>query len=101
MSESGRKGPRFAIRKPEGDMIFPLLMRETLIGRIDSNHVVLDDPLVSRVHAKVVVADGTVEIEDCGSSRGTKVNGELIDRAYLHHGDMVKVGQVMLEFLAD
>ena len=101
MSETGRKGPRFAIRRPEGDVILPLVLRETLIGRIDSNHLVLDDPLVSRVHAKVVLAGGMVEIEDCGSSRGTRVNGELIDRAFLHHGDVVKVGQVLLDFLAD
>ncbi len=101
MAESGRKGPRFAIRKPDGDVILPLVLKETLIGRIDSNHLVLDDPLVSRVHARVVLSDGAVEIEDCGSSRGTKVNGELIDRAFLHHGDVVKVGEVQLEFLAD
>ena len=101
MTESGRKGPRFAIRRAEGNVIVPLVLKETLIGRIDSNHVVLDDPLVSRVHAKVLLSDGTVEIEDCGSSRGTKVNGELIDRAFLHHGDVVKVGEVQIEFLAD
>ena len=95
------KGPRFAIRKDQGVVVLPLLLRETLIGRIDSNHFVLEDPMVSRVHAKVTLGSGTVEIEDCGSSRGTKVNGELIDRAFLHHGDVVKVGSVLLEFLQD
>ena len=96
-----QKGPRFAIRREEGEVVLPLILRETLIGRIDSNHLVLEDPMVSRVHAKVTLGAGTVEIEDCGSSRGTKVNGELIDRAFLHHGDVVKVGGVLLEFLYD
>jgi pSer/pThr/pTyr-binding forkhead associated (FHA) protein len=100
MSESS-KGPRFSLRKDDGEVILPLVLKETLIGRLDSNHVVLDDPLVSRVHARVVLVDGAVEIEDCGSSRGTQVNGDLIDKAFLRHGDVVKVGQSLLEFLAD
>ena len=95
------KVPRFSFRQGDGEVVLPLILRETLIGRIDSNHLVLEDPMVSRVHAKVTLGTGTVEIEDCGSSRGTKVNGELIDRAFLHHGDVVKVGSVLLEFLQD
>jgi pSer/pThr/pTyr-binding forkhead associated (FHA) protein len=95
------KGPRFVLRKGEDEIILPLVLRETLIGRIDSNHVVLEDPTVSRVHAKVVLGKDSIEIEDCGSSVGTQVNGELIDRAFLHHGDVVKVGSVSLLFLLE
>jgi pSer/pThr/pTyr-binding forkhead associated (FHA) protein len=95
------KGPRFALRRGEDEIVLPLVLRETLIGRIDSNHVVLEDPTVSRVHARVLVAKDTIEIEDCGSSVGTLVNGELIDRAFLHHGDVVKVGSVTMLFLLE
>jgi pSer/pThr/pTyr-binding forkhead associated (FHA) protein len=42
-----------------------------------------------------------VEIEDCGSTLGTQVNGELIDRATLKHGDVVKLGAVSFVFLQD
>ncbi len=72
-----------------------------MIGRIDSNHLVLEDPTVSRVHARVMLSRDGVEIEDCGSSVGTQVNGELIDRAVLRHGDVVRLGSVQLLFLHD
>ena len=40
-----------------------------------------------------------VEIEDCGSTLGTQVNGDLVDRARLRAGDVIKVGAVSLTFL--
>ena len=96
------KGPRLSLRRGDDEIVLPLVLRETLIGRIDSNHVVLEDPAVSRIHAKVSLGrDGDIEIEDCGSSVGTLVNGELIDRALLRHGDVIRVGSVQLLFLHD
>jgi pSer/pThr/pTyr-binding forkhead associated (FHA) protein len=93
------RGPKLSWRRAEGELIFPLVLRETLIGRIDSNHVVLDDPSVSRIHAKLILGRDGVEIEDCGSTLGTQVNGDLVDRARLREGDVIKVGAVLLTFL--
>ncbi len=47
------------------------------IGRAETNDVRIDDPSVSREHAKLYV-DATIEIEDLGSANGTHVDKERI-----------------------
>ena len=99
MVDESPLGPRLLLRRgPEQPTIFPIVLRETLLGRIDSNHLMLDHPSVSRVHARIFLESGGVEIEDCGSSAGTRVNGHLIDRARLRDGDEIKVGQITLTY---
>ena len=94
-----KPGPRLLLRRGQDEpTVFPLVLPHTLIGRIDSNHVTLDHPSVSRVHARITVEKQGVEIEDCGSSTGTLVNGHLIDRARLRDGDEIKVGTVALTY---
>ncbi len=54
------------------------------------------DRLLSRKHAKFS-SEGTVfEVEDCGSSNGTFVNGERVQKAALAAGDVVEVGEFAL-----
>src|SRR5262249_11336946 len=56
--------------------------------------IVLDDPLVSRTHARLVVNRGAVTIEDLKSANGVLVNGEALVRArVLQSGDRVVIGQ--------
>jgi pSer/pThr/pTyr-binding forkhead associated (FHA) protein len=99
VADEVKLGPRLTLRRgPEEPTTFPLVLRETLLGRIDSNHLMLDHPSVSRVHARIVLEGLTVEIEDCGSSAGTLVNGHVIDRARLRDGDQIKVGQITLTY---
>ena len=45
-------GPRIELTRGDDRIILPIVLRETLIGRIDSNHVVLDDASISRIHAE-------------------------------------------------
>lgn len=53
--------------------------RESLtIGRGAGNDVDLAHPTVSRAHARVLVRDGAVLVEDLGSANGTFVEGERI-----------------------
>jgi hypothetical protein len=67
---------------------------ETQLGRSTTCAVVLDDPLVSRTHARIVVRRGTVTIEDLKSANGVLVNGEPVLRArVLSSGDQVVIGQ--------
>src|SRR5262245_3336931 len=49
---------------------------EVVIGRGDSCDVVVKDKLVSRRHAKIVIADGIARLHDLDSSNGTRVNSE-------------------------
>jgi Zn-dependent protease with chaperone function len=75
-------------------------METTLsIGRDASNNIVLNDKMVSRKHAQLLVsADGRVLIKDLGSSNGTFVNGNKISEQLLNAGDIVKCGTTFLNW---
>lgn len=62
-------------------------------GRDPACDVVLDDPLVSRRHARMVVLLDEVILEDLQSSNGVYVNGARIERrTSLHAGDRILMG---------
>ncbi len=71
----------------------------TLIGRSAECHVTIEDPLVSRQHAKIVItADGAV-VEDLGSRNGIKVNGmPAKGPTRLKDGDRIRIGTQELVF---
>jgi hypothetical protein len=69
------------------------------IGRNTSNQIVLNDNMVSRQHAQIVVLDnGEMIIKDLGSSNGTFVNGNRINEYQLKPGDIVKCANVFLNW---
>ncbi len=85
----------------DGDR-YPLLGAITVIGRDDEADIMLDDPGISRRHSEIrVTNDGphlVMTIRDLGSTNGTFVNGDPIDRVHLHDGDRVTVGRTHLSF---
>jgi hypothetical protein len=85
-------GPQFGCRFP--------VRREVTIGRSEENDVVLTDPQVSRRHARIVLEDGRVTIEDAGSLNGTYVNGERAGRARLAPNDAIVIGDTKLRLTA-
>jgi hypothetical protein len=65
----------------------------TIIGRSLDCHLTLEDPLVSRRHARIVVDEAGARIEDMGSRNGVRVNGAVIrDPVALRNGDRVRIG---------
>jgi hypothetical protein len=71
---------------------------ELILGREQgSANFVIDDPGVSRRHARVIADNVGVIVEDLGSSNGTYVNGERISGPVeLGAGDEVQVGATVL-----
>ena len=65
-----------------------------VVGRAASSDAPVVDSTVSRRHAELVIAPGGAEVRDLGSSNGTFVNGERVDRAPLAAGDVVRFGKV-------
>jgi pSer/pThr/pTyr-binding forkhead associated (FHA) protein len=64
-----------------------------VIGRAAGCEVRLDDPLVSRRHARVVSAEVGTAIEDLGSANGIYVNGRRREGITpLHPGDVIQLG---------
>jgi Zn-dependent protease with chaperone function len=74
-------------------------MRTYSIGRSPSNNIILEDSMVSRQHAQLIVSDnGQIIIKDLGSSNGTFVNGNKISETFLKTGDIVKCGNTFLNW---
>ncbi|MFA5973926.1 MAG: FHA domain-containing protein [Lentimicrobiaceae bacterium] len=74
-------------------------MRTLNIGRNATNSVILDDKMVSRQHAQLIILDnGQVVIKDLGSSNGTFVNGNKITECNLKAGDIVKCGNTFVKW---
>jgi pSer/pThr/pTyr-binding forkhead associated (FHA) protein len=69
------------------------------IGRNTANEIVLDDKMVSRQHAQLIVLNnGQVILKDLGSSNGTFVNGNKIAELNLKAGDIVKCGNTFVKW---
>ncbi|HEX3757388.1 MAG TPA: ATP-binding protein [Kofleriaceae bacterium] len=69
------------------------------IGRGDDNDLRIDDPLVSRNHAEVVrQPDGSYQVRDLGSRRGTFVGARRVEAAALGDGEELLIGPVRLRF---
>jgi hypothetical protein len=65
----------------------------TVIGRSLDCNLTIEDPLVSRQHASIVVDDNGGSVEDMGSRNGVRVNGQQVrGSAPLRDGDRVRIG---------
>ena len=72
---------------------------ETLIGRGAECQVQLNDPLCSRVHARIHYSNARWTIVDAGSRNGTTVNRSKTDVAVLSDGDEIRMGGTSLCFV--
>ncbi|HET7813844.1 MAG TPA: FhaA domain-containing protein [Candidatus Baltobacteraceae bacterium] len=66
------------------------------VGRSPQCDIVLPDPSVSRSHALLDVRDGTLFVQDAGSTNGTFVNGERVESRKLKAGDTVAFGKTSM-----
>jgi DNA-binding winged helix-turn-helix (wHTH) protein len=72
---------------------------ETIIGRDPGAGVFVDDPSVSRRHARIVVGDTSATLEDLGSKNGTHLGDRKVGTAVsLDDGARIRVGTVLLTF---
>jgi hypothetical protein len=78
--------------------IYPLTRPVINMGRRAGNHLVLEDPRVSREHAQLRASRGRFVLFDLESSGGTFVNGSRIRQASLFPGDVISLAGVTLVF---
>jgi hypothetical protein len=75
------------------------LPRSALIGRGRNADLVLNDPQVSRLHARLELRDGVVHLEDLGSLNGTGRNGQRLNGVtLLDPGDRLRIGSATITF---
>lgn len=87
-------------RGPRAGLAFVLGRGETLAGRAQDSDIFLGDVTVSRNHARFVVDEHGLRVEDLGSTNGTYVNGERSDATTLEPGDEVIIGKFHLVVIA-
>jgi pSer/pThr/pTyr-binding forkhead associated (FHA) protein len=81
---------------PEAPLLFRMV-RGSLktMGRATRADFIVEAALVSRLHCRFSMDDlDRLDVEDLGSTNGTFVNGNKVERASLLSGDRVKVGRV-------
>jgi len=69
---------------------------DTIVGRASLCDLPIDDPSISRRHARFRVHGDRCRLTDLGGRNGTFVNGEAITEAELRDGDTVVVGRFAL-----
>ncbi len=72
---------------------FDLPEGATVVGRSVDCNLTIEDPLMSRQHARIIVDPAGGRVEDLGSRNGVRVNGVVIrGPAALRDGDRVRLG---------
>lgn len=88
---------RLVVRQgPQPSQLFELTDDDLTIGRDITNDVPLNDPEVSRQHARMARTDAGYTIEDLNSTNGTFVNQERVtEPRVLAHGDVIGLGELV------
>jgi pSer/pThr/pTyr-binding forkhead associated (FHA) protein len=101
MNEASRSFLSVERGKQQGQ-IYELHRAVVTIGRVPSNDVVLPDPTMGRLHARIhPLGEGAYGIEDTGSPNGVVLNGHRLKRGdiqVLQDGDRIYLGEAVLVF---
>ena len=84
-----------------GSEIFPLRLSVINLGRRVDNHIVIQDPKVSRNHAQLRAVRNHYVLFDLNSSGGTYVNGLRISQITLKPGDVISLSGISLIYGED
>jgi pSer/pThr/pTyr-binding forkhead associated (FHA) protein len=80
--------------------VHELVRDVTMIGRAPSNHIVIDNPVVSAQHAIVLKVGDFYRLKDLNSTNGTQINGIFVTDADLKDSDEIRFGSVKAVFAA-
>jgi pSer/pThr/pTyr-binding forkhead associated (FHA) protein len=97
----GANIPENAFLIIEGVKVYQLNESVVNIGRRLENHLVIDDPRVSRNHAQLRAIRGRFVLFDLNSTGGTFINGQRTSQTVLYPGDVISLAGVALIFGQD
>ena len=95
--------PKLKIMMPEsGEVTHELLDEVITLGRVSDNMIQVEDGSVSSRHAQLSLGgNGSYQLQDLGSTNGTRVNGAPVTDVVLRHGDRVRFGQIEAAYYAE
>lgn len=93
---------KLILQNPNGpEQEFKLAKASISLGRANTNDIILNDVRISRNHARLECGAQGITLIDLGSSNGTRLNEERIDRATLRPGDAISLGNQQLKYQVD
>jgi pSer/pThr/pTyr-binding forkhead associated (FHA) protein len=96
------RGARLVWEKTDGGRVeFPIDSSPMLVGRDETAEIRVDEPLVSRAHARIERRGEAYVVCDLGSTNLTRVNGEVVAERELRHGDEVRFARARCVFLVE
>lgn len=95
---SNGKSPRFSVITDGRMSTVTLPAPVATVGRDSASDIRIDHPTLSRTHFQVVYQEGKYTLIDLGSTNGTLLNGQRVNAGELRHGDVVKAGEVTMNF---
>jgi pSer/pThr/pTyr-binding forkhead associated (FHA) protein len=87
------------LRSPLSDaesVVFNIVEAISITGRDNQCELVLPLPHISRKHLVLTPQPNGLRIRDLDSTNGTRVNGELVQEAVMHHGDTLTIAGLIL-----
>jgi len=72
---------------------------EITVGRKPDNDVVIDNPMVSNYHCKIIPVGNSLFVEDLNSTNGVFVNAKKVTQTKLHNHDVIVVGKHVLKLV--
>lgn len=91
--------PRIQLTTTDGNTFEAELTGDRMVvGRNEGNDLTVPDGSVSGTHGEFTFDGSTWTFTDLGSTNGTKVNGENVDRVELGHGAQFQIGDVTVVF---
>ncbi len=79
----------------------PLTESVVMIGRSQENHIILEDPYVSRHHAQIRLRFNHYMIFDADSQSGIYVNDVRVWEHRLQAGDVIRIGSTSMVYMDD
>jgi pSer/pThr/pTyr-binding forkhead associated (FHA) protein len=94
--------PRYVLRGVSGEAFgrtYPV-HGSTTVGRADECSMRLDEPGLSRMHARLLPTDDGVLLEDLGSTNGSFLNGKRVLRGEARIGDEIGFDTLRFRLIA-
>lgn len=92
---------RLVWERQDGSQVsLPLTEDVMTVGRDEEASLRIDEPLVSRLHARIERRGERFVVLDLGSTNMTRVNGEVVGERELQDGDEVRFARARCTFRA-